>query len=430
MKKAIVVFSVLFSSIYGNAQKTEMVNAGIELKNVSPFVVMMSAAQKSDNLPDLKKSILKAKEQIDICLAKQKETGALTKPKDLAKMYYYTGTTYLSYMMLAAGDEEVQKDLEANAEQYGELTMGSYKKSLDASSYYKEDIEATMKQMSMMSMQGGVTLYQQKEYEQAFEAFKGAVEMAEVIGEKDTLAMYNAGLTADNVDKYDEAIKYYGMAAELGYRKDASVYQLIVQVINRKNEGKASDEALKVIEEGKTKYPGNLNLTIEEFNYYNKIGETEKAQNALQEAVKADPKNPILHFNIGATFDEMVGKFHEKGDHENAALFVTKAAEAYGKSIELDDQYFDAYYNLGALYYNEAAELNNLANTIEDAKLYEAEKKKAEEMFNSATPHLEKAHELLPNDVNTLKILKTIYINTDNEAKFKEANDKLKALGQ
>lgn len=429
MKKSIVILSVLLSSFYGSAQRNELINAGIEMKNFNFMTVMMSL-QSPDQAADIKKSVLKAKEEIDACLAKQSETGLINKPKDVAKMHYYTGTIYMSYMMFAAIDEDVQKDLEANAEKMEELTTGAYKKSLEANGYYKEDIEGTMNQLRMMGMQGGVQMYQEKKYEEAYQAFASAVEMADVIGVQDTLAMYNAGLAADQTDNYDEALKYYGMAADLGYRNDASVYQLMVQVSNRKHENKASDDTYKIIQAGKAKYPNDLNLTIEEFNYFNKVGETEKAQNALQEAVKADPKNPILHFNIGATFDEMVGKFHEKGDHETAALYVTKAAEAYKKAIELNEKYFDAYYNLGALFYNEAAELNNLANTIEDVKLYEAEKLKAKELFIAAAPHLEKAHDLMPNDVNTLKILKTIYINTENEAAYKVANDKLKALGQ
>ena len=62
--------------------------------------------------------------------------------------------------------------------------------------------------------------------------------------------------------------------------------------------------------------------------------------------------------------------------------------------------------------------------------MYEAEKAKADEMFKAAVPQLAKAHELAPEDLTTLKILKNIYIQIDNTAKFTEVNDKLKALGQ
>ena len=109
---------------------------------------------------------------------------------------------------------------------------------------------------------------------------------------------------------------------------------------------------------------------------------------------------------------------------------MSKSADAYKKAIALDAAYMDAYFNLGALYYNEAAELNNIANKIEDAALYEAEKVKADEMFKAAVPQLAKANELAPEDITTLKILKNIYIQIDDTAKFTEVNNKLKALGQ
>ncbi len=51
-------------------------------------------------------------------------------------------------------------------------------------------------------------------------------------------------------------------------------------------------------------------------------------------------------------------------------------------------------------------------------------------MFKAAVPQLAKAHELAPEDITTLKILKNIYIQIDDTAKFTEVNDKLKALGQ
>jgi len=421
---------MLFIAVTGSAQKNELINAAIEMKGISPLMLMMSIAQKAENVDDMKKKVVKAKEQIDICQAKQKEGGSLTKSKDIAKMHYYTGLIYMSYPMFVEGDEAIKKDVEENQEAYGKLATESFKTSLATSDYYEEDISGMLEPLRGMAINGGVQLFQDKDYENAFLAFVSSVEAYDILGKKDTVAMYYAGLSADNLDEYDNALKYYGMAAAIKYGGDSKTHQLMVKVATRKNEGSPSEESFKIIQEGRALYPGDLNLILEEFNYYYKTGDAVKAQNSLQEAVKADPKNPILHFNIGATFDEMSTAAHKEGKHADATEFVTKSAEAYKKAIELDERYMDAYFNLGALYYNEAAELNNIANKIEDAKLYEAEKAKADEMFNAAVPQLAKAHEISPEDVTTLKILKNIYIQIDDEAKFKEVNDKLKALGQ
>lgn len=428
MKKIVLFTTILLAGTSFYGQKNEMINAGIELKNINYNPIMFGMKIQSGDYADAQKSVVTAKEEMDKALQLQKEKNSLTKPKDLAKLYYYTGIANLAYSMLGQVDETIMKDLEANEDAYKEKTTGALKKSIEANSYYQEEITGLMNQIRAFALNGGVQLFQNKDYKNAFASFASAAEAMDVVGIQDTMAYYNAGLAADNNKDYDNALKYYGKAAELGYGGDAKVYQLMVSVANKKNDGKPSEESFKIIQEAKKKYPGDLVLTLEEFNYYNSIGDHDKAQAALQAAVEKDPKNPMLYFNIGATFDGQSAKEHEKGDHEKAAEFVVEAANAYKKAIELDPDYFDAYYNLGALYNNESYEINRLKADIKDQKLYEEETAKALKLLKDAVPYLEKANELQPKDKNTLIILKSIYFNIEDEAKYNETAEKLKAL--
>ena len=65
----------------------------------------------------------------------------------------------------------------------------------------------------------------------------------------------------------------------------------------------------------------------------------EEALNHFREALKADPENPLLHFNIGDAYYKM-GKYEE-------------ALQAYQKAILTRDVTLqeNAYYNLGNTYY-------------------------------------------------------------------------------
>jgi tetratricopeptide (TPR) repeat protein len=426
IKRLIITSALAGLTTFTYGQKLETTNAAVAYKplKANPMWMMM------DKDGSLKEKLLEAKEEIDKAYAKYKEENSL-KSKDEAKLLFYRGIIYLDYMMSA--DSSMLPELEKNEEIYNEASLGSLTKCIaieleDGKDLYTSQIEAKMQVLRGVSLQGGVALFQQENYEEAFMAFEGATQMFEVIGLTDSLAIYNAALSAERMEDYDNAIKYFKKSAEIDYKTDVS-YQSLISNTNKKNGG-PSDEAFKYIQEGKEKYPNNLGLIIEEFNYYLSKGETEKAQASLAEAIKKDPDNPLFHFNIGVTFDELAGKKHKEGKHEEAGVFAAKAIEGYKKAIEIKPDFADAYFNLGVFYNNESFELNSMASDLKDQTLLGKKIAQAKEYLNDAVPYLEKSHELQPKDVNTLKLLKSIYFNLEKDPEYKVVDEKLKALGQ
>ncbi|CAG5083550.1 tetratricopeptide repeat protein [Parvicella tangerina] len=429
MKNTILTLGVVALSSVTFGQKLKLTEAAVAYNGVAKTMWMMNP----DGVQPAKSSIIEAKEAIDAAYAEYEEKGSahnLKKSKDEAKLFYYRGVIYLEYPMIMAvsKDEEALKEMEANQEKYEGIPFNSLKKSLEIDDYYEDDISEKMNMYRGLALQGGNQMFNDGKYEEAFASYAGAVEMSEVIGYKDTIAMFNAGLSADKLDNYDDAIKYYGMAAENNYG-GSDIYRNIIQVLNRKNGG-PSDEAYTYIEKAKAKYPGDINIIIEEFNYHNSKGDADKAQAALQAAIDKDPNNPIFHYSIGATFDEMANAKHEAGDHEGAKLYVEKAIEAYKKAIEIDPNYADAYYNMGVLYNNESYSLTNQIKNIEDVAIYNEKLKESKDLLREAIPYLEKSHELTPTDANTLKLLKSIYFTLEMNDEYQVVADKLKDLGQ
>lgn len=423
MKKSILTVFLAATSIVSSAQGLKLTEAAVAYGQLSP----MWFAQP-DLLEPSKTLLKKSKASIDISFAEQEAKKSL-KVKDEAKLYYYRGVIYLDYMFLAAFDDVVKKEVEANEKTFSEVPFSSLKKSLELSKYYEDDIKNKINFLRAMSIQGGVKLFEDKDYKNSFDAFKGAVELSDVIGYKDTLAMFNAGMAAENAGNLEDAVTYYTLAADNNYLHNANVYINIIKVLDKKNNG-PSDQGYAIIEKAKLKYPGDINLIIEEFNYYNSKGNTEKAQQSLEAAIAKDPKNPIFHYSIGATFDNSATAAHEAGKVEDAKMYFDKAVASYLKAIELDPKMSNAYYNLGVLYNNESFELNKRIQSIKDVKIYNDEKEKSNELLKKAIPYLVKSHELQPNDVNTLKLLKSIYFALDNmEKQYEEIEAKLKALG-
>lgn len=428
MKKTILTLGVVALSTVSFGQKLKLTEAAVAYKNLSPMWMMAP-----DQIEPAKVAIKEAKEAIDEAYKEYVDKGDaqnLKKEKDQGKLFYYRGVIYLDYpMIMAAGkDEEALKDIEAHQDEYGEIPFGSLRKCRELTDYFNDDIAQKMNMYRGLALQGGNAMFNEGQYEEAFASYAGAVEMSDVIDYKDTIAMFNAGLSADKLNNYDDAIKYYHLAAENGFG-GADTYRNIIQVVNRKNEG-PSDEALKYIEEAKAKYPGNINIIIEEFNYHNSQGNSDAAQGALQAAIDKDPKNPIFRYSIGATFDEMANAKHEAGEHDVAREYVARAIEAYKKAIELDPNYADAYYNMGVLYNNESYNLTEEIKSIEDVTLQSEKLAESRELLKEAIPYLQKSNELTPTDVNTLKLLKSIYFTLEMEDEYNVVVGKLKDLGQ
>ena len=97
-------------------------------------------------------------------------------------------------------------------------------------------------------------------------------------------------------------------------------------------------------------FPREQALIIEELNIYLIAGQFERAKENLMLAAEQDPTNEILWFSLGSVYDNL--------DMQDEAV------EAYLKSLAIRGDYFDANYNLGALYFNEAVQMVNEANDM------------------------------------------------------------------
>jgi tetratricopeptide (TPR) repeat protein len=426
MNKRIISIFLAFIALSLNAQKLQLTEAATEYKNNFSKSWMM----QPDQLPKNKATLLKAKKAIDGSYGKQTTTPSLP-AKLLTKMYYYRGMIYLDYMMMAAMDKDILTQVEAVGEdELNEASFGSLKKciELDVKNQWKSDITRKIDGLRGMSINGGVQLFQNGDYKNSYEAFKGAVLMYDVISIPDTLAMVNAALAAEKMKSYDNAYTYYKMCADNNYGKGAEMYQSMIRVLNAvENERKDEAKILSVIEEGKVRFPKDYVLNVEEFNFWYAKGDNDKAQQALQKAIEADPTNKQLHFNIGVTYDNLSNKSHDNKEHDKAFEYMSKAIEGYQSAIAIDAEYVDAYYNLGALYYNQSITLKSVAGDYSGEK-YDSEMARADEMLKKAIPSLEKVLKLAPSDKSTLRVLKSLYFNLDDMDNYSRVKKQLEAL--
>ncbi|RMG78691.1 MAG: DUF3808 domain-containing protein [Bacteroidetes bacterium] len=338
----------------------------------------------------------KAKEAIDAA-AQHPSTQAM------AKTWFYRGQVY--QQIYASQDPKI-KSLAENAL---EEAIKSYTEALkyDTRKIDVNQLNQNLSKLAYASFDEGVNAYNQKNYSEAAKYFEQAYNVNQKFGVTDSLALYNAALAYEKAGDAEKAEKLYRKTIEIGYGGAKPYIDLMEMYMAAGKE----DEAVAILKEARAKYPKDGMLLTQETNIYLKAGKKEEALKNLNEAIAADPNNPTFYFARGAIYNEL-------GE-------LDKAIEDYKKAIELDEKYFDAYYNLGALYFNQAAEYFNKIQTITDNTKYQEEKKKADEMFQKALPYLEKAHELNPSDKPTMQSLKQLYVRTGNMEKYNEMKEKL-----
>jgi tetratricopeptide (TPR) repeat protein len=228
----------------------------------------------------------------------------------------------------------------------------------------------------------------------------------------DTLAIYNAALAADKMTDKTLAKKYLNQCAEMNYG-GAKVYSILTNLyLNEKD----TATALSTIATGRKKFADDNSLVIQELNIYLSSGKDKEAFQLIDAAIQKDSTNSNLHFAKGTIADKL-GK-------------TEVAASSYKKAVQYNPNFFDAYYNLGAMYFNEGAEMTNKANNIPTNKMaeYEAAKKKYEAKFKEAQPYLEKAHEINPKDIPTMQSLRQLYARLGDLGKADEMKKAIEAV--
>jgi tetratricopeptide (TPR) repeat protein len=418
MKKLFSVVAVTL--MLGGAALAQSTDAGIALNNYKKAVMSGDAEAASKQLNE-------AKDYIDKAMASETE---MAKPKT----WYYAGEIYTSLVSFAKlrNGEDLQTAMMAMMQKPDQvdpakgkeimellLTDPNFDKGLDyfkkhidmpkkAKDDYSEEIKASLGQGTMIFIMMGNGALQKQEYEMATKAYVKATKIMAMTGVVDYAVQFNAGVSAENAKDWSTAVDMFKTCASNNYEPAVSYGRWAKCLINLEKK----DEAFKVLDEGRAKHGGSKEFALEEANIYIATGDLPKAEAALNTLIQNDPKNPLLHFNVGVIYD-------------NTQQY-DKAEAAYNKALEIDASYFDANYNMGAMFYNQGVDYFKKIQDIDDMAVYAKEEKVAKELFQKGLPYMEKARAIMPDDKNTLNILKSMYLRLGMNEKAKEVSDQLK----
>jgi tetratricopeptide (TPR) repeat protein len=267
----------------------------------------------------------------------------------------------------------------------------------------------------------GTSNYTKKNYLESAEHFETAIEIGEhpLVNYVDTVVIYYAGLSAQVGGDNEKAIKLYKKALEYNYGTDGNIYYNIFEAYSQL--GKA-EEGVEYLKEGFVKYPKNQAVLYGLINYYIAQGDDpELVLEYIHQAMETDPNEPSLHFAEGTLYDKL----------DN----TDKAMSSYIKAIELNPEFFDAQYNLAALYFNQGVKMLEEANQVpaREVEKYDEIMAKANAEFKKSIKPMEKAYELNPSSVEVVETLRNLYFRfrDENEAyqkKYEEMNEIYKEM--
>jgi tetratricopeptide (TPR) repeat protein len=342
--------------------------------------------------------LAKAKEAIDKAVVNEKTMAD-------AKGWFYRGNIYLD---IANSPDEATKALDPDPLA---VALESYNKckEFDIKENYVGDIPMRIRAIGEGYYNLGVLNYNDQKFSESAQSFYKAYKVNLYANNVDTTALYNAAVAADLGENDELSVKYYTELVHLDYEKP-EIYTSLGDTYIGMGDTVAG---MAMIAKGRTAYPDDFNLLISETNIYLAQNNTEQAMKNLEMAIEMDKTNPTIYFAVGTSYDQL-GMFE-------------KAEESYLQAVALNPDYFEASYNLGALYVNKAAIILEKANDLplDAIDEYDAEKAKADDLLKKSVPHLEKALELEPEDTNTLVSLKEIYTRLGMMDKLKDINARL-----
>lgn len=416
-------------------------------------MTLIVAAALMTTLAHAQKSAIKAARNAladkDYTTAQKTIDAAVANPEtqDDPAAWNTRGLVYLA-MQQAPGNE---------GKKYYEEAAASLKKVIALKpTYEKEDVNKKLLSVTLYNFNDGNAAYNKQDYANAYKHFGEVVNIFNLEDGKrfgsnkifDTLARQSAtyqGYAAYYNNQPDLALPLLLKAKTDPIVKDPRNYLMVADIYELKND---DANLLATINEAKAAYPKEQSIINRELNYYVRTNKIETLMNKLEDAIKADPSNPDLLFNLAVTYDNMANPKDKDGKDlpkpANYKETFAKAEAAYENTTKAAPNKAEVYYNYGALYFNRAVgineEMNKLGSSNAEIKKYDVLKAERDEWFNKALPQFEKAiaiwepigKKLAAEDFNsyqaTLVAAKEIYAKQNNFQKATDLKKKLEAL--
>lgn len=205
---------------------------------------------------------------------------------------------------------------------------------------------------------------------------------------------YYTGIAAVQAEMHPEAIALF----ESMKNGDVEPIRCYLNLYNEYVAVKDTANYVRTLQEGMAKFPEEISFLQYLINHYIYSNQPDEAINYLQKAIDREPNN--------AQYMWIMGNLNANEEHFDAAI------ANYNRAIELDAKMADAHAGIGRVLCNQARVLNEHSDGM-TGKEYKAVLDQMQELYHQAMPYFEKAHELMPEDRDYMRVLSMLYDRFD-----------------
>jgi tetratricopeptide (TPR) repeat protein len=257
---------------------------------------------------------------------------------------------------------------------------------------YQTELDFSKRCLANVFIRNGFDQIRRLDFNKAVTSFQNAQTYAPRFGQINAYIAY-ANTRAGNLT---DAVKFYNTLLTA----DSVKTEYVIAASNIYRSMGDTAKALEVLQKGRKLLSSDKSLILEVANIYNNIKDYNALEPMLKDLLDAYPNNAEIYFIAGNCYD------HIK-QYDRAESF-------YLRSIELNSVAYDPVFNIGLLYLKQSAGHKN--------------KLDAEKDLDRAALWLQKAYEMEPKSVNTLKLLQLIYAKNGNDNQLNSINYKLQQI--
>ena len=350
-------------------------------------------------------------------LAAARETIELAAKNDAtkneARTWYLKGFVY----------KELYKQTPTVAENR-EVSIEALNKSalLDTKKTYTSSVNSALEYLYGTYYNEAIDLLNSKQFAKALKGLKSFIDYRSKTKPDEfySEALYHAGFASYSLGSKAEAQQYYEQALQKGH-KSPLLYDDLAQLYVGLND---KAKAIQTIEAGRTAFPNDANLRTSEINVYLQLKEYAKAEKLIENHMKANPNDTDAMMVAGTVYESL-----SKKDTANQKTYFEKRKAIYKKILAKDPNNYLANYNLGITYYNYAVDLINKPNVYDETiTQFNQRIEVISALIIQSKPYVEKASQLSPQNVNSLKALSGIYHFLNDREKYQQVQNKIKLL--